>query len=176
MCSSAGLLILLCCMGPHQALMQHSRINTVGNLSRFIFFDSCGFTSQAPPGPLHSAVRSCCNTPRPTIFEPDLTGGTGLGSSHSVVRSCSDTPEPTIFEPDLTGGTGWVPCILLCIHLSIFPNQSSLSLISLVAQVWVPRMPPAGWKSCPGAICTLGPQKGVGMSGHAGPSIYFQVT
>ena len=112
----------------------------------FHFFDSCGFTSQAPPGPLHSAVRSCCNTPRPTIFEPDLTGGTGLGSSHSVVRSCSDTPGPTIFEPDLTGGTGWVPCILLCIHVSlcthvsVFPNQSSLSLISLVAQVWVPCM------------------------------------
>ena len=85
----------------------------------FHFFDSCGFTSQAPPGPLHSAVRSCCNTPRPTIFEPDLTGGTGLGSSHSVVRSCFDTPGPTIFEPDLTGGTGWVPCILLCIHVSL---------------------------------------------------------
>ena len=104
----------------------------------------CSMLAQA--GSLHSAVRSCYNTPRPTIFEPDLTGGTGLGSSHSVVRSCSDTPEPTIFEPDLTGGTGWVPCILLCIHVSlcthvsVFPNQSSLSLISLVAQVWVPRM------------------------------------
>ena len=67
-------------------------------------------------------------------------------SSHSVVRSCFDTPGPTIFESDLTGGTGWVPCILLCIHVSlcthvsVFPNQSSLSLISLVAQVWVPCM------------------------------------
>ena len=48
-------------------------------------------------------------TPRPTILEPDLTGGTGLASSHSVVCSSSDTPRPTIFEPDLTGGTGHVP-------------------------------------------------------------------
>ena len=44
-----------------------------------------------------------------TIFEPGLTGGTGLGSSHVASHSCSDNPKSTIFELDLTAGTELVP-------------------------------------------------------------------